>query len=213
MAVCGTKRLVRMALAALPVLLFLTGAAYPAAASAATHPITLRHPFCYCAADFNRDGLADRGSISSQQGSTFIHLALSGRREPLRLHAGKGVVNVLAFDIDRDGDTDLVALKTDLRIRVWLNNGHGEFVRRNQPDPSISFGSKLLTGDSQQTGVCCSSAYDDGVSLAGYARTNSIGPEPSETHGIKSIERPTTDPFLTSIHLRGPPSIFRLTSN
>lgn len=175
MAVCGRKRLIRMALAALPVLLFLAGVAHPAVASAATRPITLPHPSCFCGAE---------------------------------LHAGRGVVNVLAFDIDRDGDTDLVELKADLRIRVWLNNGRGEFVRRNRPDLRISFGSKLLTRDSEQTGSCCSSAYDDGASLAGYARTTSIGPELSASHGFESSERPATDPFLTSIHPRGPPPFF-----
>src|SRR5258708_5418723 len=103
-------------LAALPALILLACLAAPSAAHADYLPPTVQRPSCLCGADFNGDGLADRGSISSLQGSAFIHIALSGESEPQPLRAGRGIVDVLALDIDRDGDTDLVALRTNLRV-------------------------------------------------------------------------------------------------
>ena len=209
MGIARRKRLVCTALAMLPAVLSLAALVGPVVARAATHPRGPRHPSYFCGVDVCPGGSADRGSISSRQGSTFTHLSLSVSSEPLSFHVGKGVVNVLAFDVDRDGDTDLVALRKDLRVRVWLNNGHGKFVRRNRPGLSISFGSKLLTRDSQQVGAFCwSSSYDDGASLVGCARTSAIAADSSETRGLESSERPTTDPFLALIHPRGPPPRF-----
>ena len=145
-----------LVIVAVPALLLLAGLAFPQLAAAAIHPKTFQRSSCFCGADFNRDGLADRGSISSSpRGSTFIDLRLSGRTKPLSLRAGQGVVDVLALDVDRDGDTDLVALKTNLRIRVWLNNGRGEFVRSSKPDLGVSFGEPKLDRHSRQSGTFC----------------------------------------------------------
>jgi FG-GAP-like repeat len=70
----------------------------------------------------------------SVRGATVIHLSLSGRSEPLTLSAGKRkrILGIVATDIDRDGDADVVALNEDLHLHVWLNNGQGRFIRRKQ---------------------------------------------------------------------------------
>jgi hypothetical protein len=207
MGIGRRKQLVCTALAMLASVCALAILAGPAVARAATQPRKTGHLSCFAGADAASRRSADRQSIPAQHGSTFTLLSPSVRSEPLSFHAGKCVVNVLAFDIDRDGDTDLVALRKDLGVRVWLNKGHGKFVRRNQPALSISFGSKLLNRDSQHVGaLCSSSSYDDAASLLGCARTGAIAPESSAARRLESGERPTTDPLLASIHPRGPPA-------
>jgi hypothetical protein len=40
------------------------------------------------------------------------------------------LVAVVATDIDTDGDLDIVATDSDLRLHVWINDGAGHFTRR-----------------------------------------------------------------------------------
>jgi VCBS repeat protein len=40
------------------------------------------------------------------------------------------LVAVVATDIDTDGDLDIVATDSDLRLYVWINDGAGHFTRR-----------------------------------------------------------------------------------
>ena len=209
MGFCSSRQFVRTVPAAVALVFFLIGAVRPVSAGAAVHPMSFRYPSCFCRADFNRDGLLDGGSILLQQGSTFIHLSLSGKRESVSLRAGKGVVNVVAVDIDGDGYADLVALRTDLRIKVWLNNRHGNFVRRSQAHWIIFSRRKSLTRDSQQANAfCCSFPTNDGARLAGYSRITFTGPGLSYGSDFESGKRSAADPFLALIHPRGPPFSF-----
>jgi hypothetical protein len=192
---------------AVPALLLLAGLAFPRVAAAGIHhrTLALQRPSCLCGADFNRDGRADQGSISSRAGAAFINLSLSGHDHPLSLRAGKGVVDVLAFDVDRDGDTDLVALKSNLRARVWLNNGRGEFVRRKQSASGVGSGGPAIAGHSQPSGACCSfeNENDDGGVLA--VSHIASAPQSAEVHDLRSVELSVEAPFLASLRPRGPP--------
>ena len=211
---CGRKRFVRAAMALLPVLLFLAGIAHTETLNAAARPVTLRPDSCSCSADFNRGGFADRTSFAVHPRSVHVPLFLSERRDPLSLDAEQAVRNVLAFDVDQDGDSDLIVLRQDFRLRIWLNNGRGEFIRGDQPELNISAGSKLLARESPQAGsCCCSSVYDDDASLAEAVGILFIGPELLESHRSELAELRSVNPFIESIHPRGPPSLVGLPSH
>jgi VCBS repeat protein len=191
---------------AVPALLFLAALAFPHHSVAAVHPKAFFRPSCSCGADFDRDGRTDRASISSRADAAFISLSLSGREKPIHLRAGKGVLDVSAFDIDSDGNVDLVALKTDLRIRVWLNNGRGGFVRQRHPASGGWHSRYKISGESQQSGSCCSSESDeDGAVVADFGFA--VGPQHREVHGFRSVQQFVETPFLTSLRLRGPPVV------
>jgi hypothetical protein len=190
-----------------PALIFLAALAGSPSARAASG--AMQHPSCFCGADFNRDGFADRGTISSQQGSAFIHLLLSGKRKPLSLRVGRAILGVLAFDVDRDGNTDLVALKANLRVRVWLNDGHGRFVRRSRSELGISLGNTIGPGNVPEAAAFCScSVHEDGANVQRATRAlAAFGPEPGEAKTFASGNLAIEDTFLTAIHPRGPPPI------
>lgn len=141
-----------------------------------------------------------------QRNSTFICLSLSVKSEPLKFHARKGVIGVLAFDIDHDGYTDVVTVRRNSRVHVWLNDGHGGFVRRSENDSRAASGSRLRSGDPLQTGACCGPLNnDDALSLLPAAPVFGAGLLPS------GINRPSAggyfpaDPFLSLRFARGPP--------
>jgi hypothetical protein len=75
-------------------------------------------------ADFNRDGSPD--CVSSDR--TVVSIALSHfRSAPVQLAHVTPVVGLLAADVDRDGDIDVLTLTSAGRIRLWKNDGHGGF--------------------------------------------------------------------------------------
>ena len=191
--------------AAVPALVFLAALAGSPTAFAASGDV--QHPSCFCRADFNSDGFADRGTISFHLGSTFVHLSLSGKRKPLSFRLGKAILGVLALDVDRDGNTDLVALKSNLRVRVWLNDGHGKFVRRSQSQLGISQGNTIGPGNVPESAAFCScSIHEDGANVPRAARALAdFDPEPGEATTFASSNLVIEDAFLAAIHPRGPP--------
>jgi hypothetical protein len=194
--------------AAVPSLIFL--AVLVASPSAIAASGTVQHPSCFCGADFNRDGFTDGGTISSHLGSTFVRISLSGRRKPLSLRVGKAILGVLAFDVDRDGNTDLVALKSNLRVHVWLNDGHGKFVRRSRSELGISLSNTIGPGNVPEAAAFCScSVHEDGANVPRATRPlAAFGPEPGEASPLTSSDLAIKDTFLAAIHPRGPPPFF-----
>ena len=186
----------------LPALVFLAGSVGAPAASAASRAVD-RPSLLFCSADFNPDGLAGRATLSSVQGSTYVHFSSPGKSKPLSLRVGKRILGVLTFD--RDGNTDVVALKTDLRVRVWLSDGHGRFVRQNQFGPGIARG-KLSPSDEQEPALCCSSIREDGANLPRVTRDLAAdGPQLARSQALASSQHVVEDAFFTAIHPRGPP--------
>jgi hypothetical protein len=78
--------------------------------------------------DFDGDGILDHVRIDPGAGGSSVHIALS-RRGSSSLNVRRArVLRVTGFDIDADGDLDLVAL-TDAGLVMWKNNGRGKFFR------------------------------------------------------------------------------------
>jgi len=87
-------------------------------------------------ADINGDGLSDRIEAGRTAGELLVQL--SGRETAQRLHIGGTLLDLAVADVDRDGDSDLVATasgRRHIRLLVWTNAGGGRFVSR-QPKPA-----------------------------------------------------------------------------
>jgi hypothetical protein len=197
--------------AALLALVFFARAADPPAAMAAPRPGRL--PSCLCGADFNQDGLPDRGVISSTAGSTFIRLSLSGRGQTLSLRVGRRILGALAFDVNRDGHPDIVALKSDLHLRVWLNDGHGQFAPRDGPNEAIYSGHRVSPRDPPPSSAfCCSSLHEDGGNLpCGGHSLIAAAPQASGKFSFAAEDAAFEDAFLAAVPPRGPPVFSSLT--
>ena len=88
-------------------------------------------------ADLDGDRLPDPVLISADRSSAVITLSRVQRQTQLSFSIP--VSSLLAFDLDRDGDADLVALPRtspihlwpkDARANLWINNGRGSFILR-----------------------------------------------------------------------------------
>jgi hypothetical protein len=77
------------------------------------------------AADFDGDRRPDAGTVVA----AGVQLRLSGFRQDRLLAVPEQIFGLIAVDIDRDGDVDLVANLAHGGVIVWLNDGHGRFDR------------------------------------------------------------------------------------
>jgi hypothetical protein len=141
-----------------------------------------------------------------ERNATFTRLSLSVHSEPLKFHARKGVIDVLAFDVDHDGYTDVVTVRRNSRVHVWLNDGHGGFVRRSENDSRATSGSRLRSGDPLQMGACCGPLNnDDALSPLPAAPVFGAGLLPSGINRPSAGGRFPADPFFSLRFTRGPP--------
>jgi hypothetical protein len=78
--------------------------------------------------DLDGDGILDHVRIGPGADGSSIQIALSRRgSSSLKVRSAR-VLRVTGFDVDADGDLDLVAL-TDAGLVMWKNNGRGKFFR------------------------------------------------------------------------------------
>jgi hypothetical protein len=123
--------------------------------------------------------------------------------------------NLVAGDIDRDGDVDLIWVAAEQRSAViWLNQGEGEFVeaRDNQPysselDELFTAGDspdkRLVKKRSKSSSLVSSSFSDIGAALEIEFQAPIVA-RPT----FATVERPADRlAFLTKLQKRGPPSI------
>jgi hypothetical protein len=89
-------------------------------------------------ADINGDGVRDR--IEARHASRELVVRLSNREPPQHLAVSGSILDVVLVDIDKDGDSDLVATtrgRRHVRVFVWTNAGHGRLITGG-PRPRVS---------------------------------------------------------------------------
>src|SRR5262249_13940934 len=74
--------------------------------------------------DFDGDGLNDAVVLESG----VVSVELSEQRTIVKLEALPDTTGLVAIDIDKDGDIDLLSLNLDGRLREWNNEGSGFFL-------------------------------------------------------------------------------------
>jgi hypothetical protein len=142
----------------------------------------------------------------AERNSTFIRLSLSVQSEPLKFHARKGVIDVLAFDVDHDGYTDVVTVRRNSRVHVWLNDGHGGFVRRSEKGWRAAAGNRVRSGEPLPKGGCCGPpCNDDALSPLPATPVFGAGLLPSGINRPSAGGRFPADPFFSLRFTRGPP--------
>jgi hypothetical protein len=100
--------------------------------------------------DFDGDGVRDRIEVSAR--STELAVRLSNGRALQRLKADDLILRFVVADVDRDGDSDVVASTGRSGLQIWINRGSGRFaalpVPRHKPRRSRHFiGSHTQSGD------------------------------------------------------------------
>jgi len=98
-------------------------------------------------ADFDGDNKPD-GAILLQsdanlvKGNFAIKLHLTGHsNNEIRFQSLESALTVEAFDIDHDGDIDLIIEESisHKRLQIWINDGHGNFEKgRSEDFPSAA---------------------------------------------------------------------------
>jgi hypothetical protein len=81
-------------------------------------------------ADLDGDGIHDRIELIRRSG--LLTVSLSGTRRSLHFAANDPIVRFVVGDIDRDGDSDVVAETRHSGLRFWINQGRGRFAAQSQ---------------------------------------------------------------------------------
>lgn len=81
-------------------------------------------------ADLDGDGIHDRIELIGRSG--LLTVSLSSTRRSLHLAANDPIVRFVVGDIDRDGDSDVVAETRHSGLRFWINKGRGRFAAQSQ---------------------------------------------------------------------------------
>ena len=77
-----------------------------------------------------------------------IQICVSGFFRSNKIVVDEKIVRVVVIDIDRDGDSDLIALTRAPRLLVWLNDGRGHFSSRTPCPPFEPPAKSFLNPDS-----------------------------------------------------------------
>jgi len=114
------------------------------------------------------------------------------------------VVAAIVVDVDHDGDLDVVARTTDEVFAIYVNEGHGHFVKyRPAAATTMTAAAEVsVPGGRGMTAATPARMGYDAYLVAGYARppTNTIGTS-------KSFRVARLDHFSTSNSGRAPPRV------
>ena len=76
--------------------------------------------------DFDGDGVRDRIELTARP--TELAVRLSKGLAPQRLKADDLILKFVVADVDRDGDSDVVASTGRSGLQIWINRGSGRFA-------------------------------------------------------------------------------------
>ena len=76
--------------------------------------------------DFDGDGVRDRIEVTARP--TELAVRLSNGRALQRLKADDLILKFVVADVDRDGDSDVVASTGRSGLQIWINRGSGRFA-------------------------------------------------------------------------------------
>jgi len=79
--------------------------------------------------DPDGDGVHDR--IEPERNPGLLAARLSRTRHWLRVEASDAIIRVVVVDLDRDGDSDVVAETVHSGLYFWINKGRGRFAFRS----------------------------------------------------------------------------------
>jgi hypothetical protein len=114
------------------------------------------------------------------------------------------VVAAIVVDVDHDGDLDVVARTTDEVFAIYVNEGHGHFVKyRPAPATTMTAAPEVSApGERGMTPATPGRMGYDAYLVAGYARP------PTNTVGVPKIFHVARlDHFTTSSSGRAPPRV------
>jgi hypothetical protein len=166
--------------------------------------------------DFNHDGQPDRATLrlGIQRSQVEIQFGQQDKRISFDVVNHKLAVGLVASDVDRDGDKDLViaSTRTFRPVAVWLSDGHDHFkrvYRRSRVRKfSLSFPFKDIPSnpnpDSSQIDqicVCLDAAFPFDISIPSLV-SNDL-----ETGNPIPIEwqKPSVQLLQFTFTIRGPP--------
>ena len=75
-------------------------------------------------------GAGTHGRIDSAGQAGLFAARLSEPRHWLHWNADDPIVRIVVVDVDRDGDSDVVAETRHAGLHFWINSGRGHFARR-----------------------------------------------------------------------------------
>jgi len=153
-------------------------------------------PAIAVAADFDGDGAADVASADQDHMGSVV-LSRS-RHDELRIEDEEAapIEDLIAVDVDHDGDTDLIAATRDDLV-IWINSGHGEM----QMLPRRSGELDVRPSDSR-----CDSGETQGFSLLQARSTPSGMPAWIVQHGCWAASTLTLRDLAVALPVIGSPS-------
>ena len=167
-------------------------------------------------ADFDDDKKPDGAVLYSSggllsQNNFRIELHLTGRENTeLTFQSSQTALELVAVDIDHDGDTDVIVQQalTHERLRVWINDGNGAFHEgRVQDFPSAALESRESLNAPSTQGECPVLGLP---SQRGFEATTltlpllSRPPSTGKFHSLSAAFSPAS-PSLTANSSRAPP--------
>lgn len=113
-------------------------------------------------ADLNGDGIHDVVDVAARPSEVPVR---THSRHSQRLQASDRIIRVAIADIDRDGDPDLVASTSRLGLRIWINNGRGRFVRREEGRPFRTWRTVRSAFEAARAGTTADAQCDSDATL------------------------------------------------
>ncbi len=195
-----SSRIRRAVLAPLLIAAAVAAWVVPFARSRPLAPFVPSRPPQLALGDFDGDGRLDEAGIHTRiDGRTDVSLRLSSSAAVVQLDAP--VAALADGDVDHDGDLDLIAATASGDVVIWLNDGHGRFMR--QPASPVS---QLLSEPAFDAGDGRETVAVAGLVAMFVAGGRAIAPLPVSGRPLPVSSRPSPRIVHLFRRLRAPPT-------